>query len=49
MVIEQIDKMRDSMDVLQPDDIANAILFAVSQPPRASINEILVRPSKQTR
>lgn len=47
IVIEQIDKMRDSVDVLQPDDIANAILFAVSQPPRASINEILVRPSKQ--
>jgi clavulanate-9-aldehyde reducatase len=49
MVIEQIDRMRDSIDVLQPDDIANAILFAVSQPPRASINEILVRPSKQAR
>jgi NADP-dependent 3-hydroxy acid dehydrogenase YdfG len=49
MVVEQIDKMRESIDVLEPEDIASAILFAVSQPPRASINEILVRPSKQSR
>ena len=31
--------------VLEAADIANAIVFAVSQPKHVSINEILVRPS----
>ena len=32
---------------LEPDDIARAILYAVSQPPRVDVNELLVRPTQQ--
>jgi NADP-dependent 3-hydroxy acid dehydrogenase YdfG len=32
---------------LQADDVARAVLFAVSQPPRVDVNEILVRPTAQ--
>jgi NADP-dependent 3-hydroxy acid dehydrogenase YdfG len=32
---------------LEPDDIAHAILFAVSQPPHVDVNELLVRPTQQ--
>jgi NADP-dependent 3-hydroxy acid dehydrogenase YdfG len=32
---------------LAPDDIARAVLFAVSQPPHVDVNEILVRPTAQ--
>ncbi len=32
---------------LQPDDIARAVLFALSQPPHVDVNEILVRPTSQ--
>jgi NADP-dependent 3-hydroxy acid dehydrogenase YdfG len=34
-------------DTLTADDIARAILFAVSQPPHMDVNEILVRPTAQ--
>jgi NADP-dependent 3-hydroxy acid dehydrogenase YdfG len=36
-------------DVLEAEDIANAIVYAVAQPPRVGINEVLVRPTKQQR
>jgi NADP-dependent 3-hydroxy acid dehydrogenase YdfG len=32
---------------LEPDDIARAIMFAVSQPPHVDVNEILIRPTSQ--
>jgi NADP-dependent 3-hydroxy acid dehydrogenase YdfG len=32
---------------LQGDDIARAVMFAVSQPPHVDVNEILVRPTAQ--
>jgi NADP-dependent 3-hydroxy acid dehydrogenase YdfG len=35
-------------DALEPDDIARAVLFAVSQPPHVDVNEILVRPTAQS-
>lgn len=33
---------------LQPDDIANAVMYAVGQPPHVDVNEILVRPVAQS-
>src|SRR4051794_23998530 len=33
--------------MLQPDDIARAVLYALSQPPTVDVNEILVRPTGQ--
>ena len=32
---------------LAPDDVANAILYMVSQPAHAAVNEILIRPTEQ--
>jgi NADP-dependent 3-hydroxy acid dehydrogenase YdfG len=32
---------------LEDDDIARAVLYAVSQPPHVNVNEILVRPTSQ--
>lgn len=50
VVLEQIEKMRKQTGkVLEADDIANAIVYALSQPEHVSINEILVRPSGQAR
>ena len=36
-----------SIEPLQPEDIANAITYAVGQPQRVSVNEILIRPTEQ--
>jgi NADP-dependent 3-hydroxy acid dehydrogenase YdfG len=35
-------------NALQPDDVARAVMFAVSQPPHVDVNEILVRPTAQS-
>jgi len=35
--------------VLEAADIANAVVYAVSQPKHVSVNEVLVRPSSQAR
>ena len=32
---------------LEPDDIARAVLFAVSEPPHVDVNELLIRPTSQ--
>jgi NADP-dependent 3-hydroxy acid dehydrogenase YdfG len=36
-----------SLDILQAEDVANAIVYAVMQPDRVSVNEILIRPTQQ--
>jgi NADP-dependent 3-hydroxy acid dehydrogenase YdfG len=33
---------------LEADDIAHAVMYAVSQPPHVDVNEILVRPTSQS-
>jgi NADP-dependent 3-hydroxy acid dehydrogenase YdfG len=35
------------MRQLQPDDIAAAVLYAVSQPSHVCVSEVLVRPTDQ--
>jgi NADP-dependent 3-hydroxy acid dehydrogenase YdfG len=51
MVVEAIEKMRKDLgdDVLKAADIADAIVYALSRPPHVAINEVLVRPTKQSR
>jgi NADP-dependent 3-hydroxy acid dehydrogenase YdfG len=34
-------------DPLLPDDIARAVMWAISQPPHVDVNEILIRPTAQ--
>jgi NADP-dependent 3-hydroxy acid dehydrogenase YdfG len=34
-------------NALRPEDIARAVMFAVSQPPHVDVNEMLVRPTAQ--
>jgi NADP-dependent 3-hydroxy acid dehydrogenase YdfG len=52
MVVERMKEIRDDLGdegVLRPEDMANALLYAVSQPSHVAVNEILVRPSASTR
>ncbi len=49
-VQENVEKMRDEIGtVLEADDIARGILYAVAQAEHVNVNEILIRPTKQTR
>jgi NADP-dependent 3-hydroxy acid dehydrogenase YdfG len=36
-------------EVLEAEDIAEAIRYAVAAPPRVAVNELLIRPAGQTR
>jgi NADP-dependent 3-hydroxy acid dehydrogenase YdfG len=38
-----------SMETLQSDDVANAILYAVQAPNYVNVDEILIRPTAQER
>ena len=49
MIVERIEKEREKVDPLQSEDIANAIVYALGQPQHVSINEVLIRPTKQAR
>ena len=44
-----LDQRLATMEALTAEDIANAILYAVSQPPHVNVNEILIRPTDQER
>ena len=39
----------ESMTPLVPEDVAAAVVYAVTQPRRVAVNEILLRPSGQER
>jgi NADP-dependent 3-hydroxy acid dehydrogenase YdfG len=50
VVVEAIERMREQIGrILDAEDIARAIHYAVSQPQHVSVNEILVRPTGQPR
>ncbi len=38
---------KPSIEALQPEDVAAAIMYAIAQPDRVDVNEILVRPTAQ--
>jgi NADP-dependent 3-hydroxy acid dehydrogenase YdfG len=49
-VKQAIEQMEQQIgEVLEAEDIADAILHAVAAPPRVAINEILIRPTGQAR
>jgi len=50
MVVQATEKFREQIgEVLEASDMADAILWAVTRPPRVNVNEILVRPTGQQR
>jgi NADP-dependent 3-hydroxy acid dehydrogenase YdfG len=50
VVVETIEKMQKQIgEILTAEDIAEAILYAVSAPERVNINEMLIRPTGQAR
>jgi NADP-dependent 3-hydroxy acid dehydrogenase YdfG len=48
LVVERLEQMREKIDPLQSEDIADAISWAVTRPEHVSVNEILIRPTKQS-
>ena len=36
-----------NIEILEAEDIANAIAYAATQPERVSVNEVLIRPTSQ--
>jgi clavulanate-9-aldehyde reducatase len=50
MVVEALERFREQAgEVLAAEDMAAAIVYAVTAPPRVNVNEILVRPTGQQR
>lgn len=48
-ILEQIKQVFAEVEPLTAEDIANAVLYAIGQPPNVSVNEVLVRPRGQAR
>jgi NADP-dependent 3-hydroxy acid dehydrogenase YdfG len=47
-VVEATEKYRNEIgEVLEAEDVARAITYAVTQPDHVAVNEVLVRPTKQ--
>lgn len=45
---QRSEALRKSITPLESEDVAAAIVYAVTQPPRVNVNEILIRPTTQT-
>jgi NADP-dependent 3-hydroxy acid dehydrogenase YdfG len=48
-VVKVIEQMQSELDPLTAEDIAESVHYAVTAPEHVSINEVLVRPTKQAR
>ena len=48
-ILEQQARTFGGVEMLQSEDIAGAVAYAVTRPRRVSLNEILVRPTEQVR
>ncbi|WP_233263027.1 SDR family NAD(P)-dependent oxidoreductase [Cognatiluteimonas profundi] len=46
---DSLDAWAASMRQLQPEDVADAIVFCVTRPSHVNVNEILIRPTDQER
>ena len=46
-VKEEIEKRFEDMDILQAEDIADAIAYVVTRPRHVAVNEVLIRPTEQ--
>ncbi|HEY2394638.1 MAG TPA: SDR family NAD(P)-dependent oxidoreductase [Rudaea sp.] len=46
---QTLDAFAASLRQLQPEDVANAVLYCVTQPAHVNVNEILMRPTDQER
>jgi NADP-dependent 3-hydroxy acid dehydrogenase YdfG len=44
---DQIEQRFEDMDILQAEDIADAIAYVVTRPRHVAVNEVLVRPTEQ--
>lgn len=42
-----MDAPEESALALNPEDIANAVLYAIDQPEHVVVSEVLIRPAKQ--
>src|SRR5215207_2674482 len=50
VVVRTMSRSREQIgEVLQPDDIADAILHAITRPAHVCVNEVVVRPTGQSR
>jgi clavulanate-9-aldehyde reducatase len=50
VVIRAMSRSREQIgEVLKPEDVADAIVHAVTRPPHVCVNEVVVRPTGQAR
>jgi NADP-dependent 3-hydroxy acid dehydrogenase YdfG len=45
--LEQMHQRFSGVTPLEAEDVSNAIMFAIGQPLNVSVNEVLIRPSRQ--
>lgn len=43
----RFDAMRESVEALAPEDVAEAVVYAATRAPRVSVSEIVIRPTKE--